>query len=196
MGVVERLSLGLLLWIGMMPLACGQCDSVYMETDPFDSSFIATVPHFNVGYMVPSNFQTIDGYKMVEEGKIQFSYASLDSVGGIYMSLFLAERNFLTIQEGMGNVMFLLESGKVVSLYNIPDKGEFDKSTNMRVYHHTVLIPLDLFYLMTIDPVDKIRVYYDKGAKRTIEITPLQQKPFDEALQCLGNAVGLFKKKP
>ena len=196
MGLVGRLSFILFMCVGLFPVANGQCDSVYMETDPFDSSFIATVPHFNVGYMVPSNFQTIDGYKMVEEGKIQLSYGAKDTVGGIYLSLFLAERNFLTIQEGMGNIMALLESGKVVSLYNISDRGEFDKSTNMRVYHHTALIPLDLFYLMTIDPIEKIRVYYDKGIKRTIEITPAQKERFDTALQCLGDAVGLFKKKP
>ena len=173
-----------------------QCDSIIQQMDEFDSTLVVISQHVNVGYSIPSSFETIDGPKMVEEGKILFSYGTVDTVGSFYMSLALAERNFQTISDGKDKVLLLTKSGKVESLLSFSDKGVFDKNTNMRIYIHACLIPLDLFYLVSYDPIVKIRVYYDNGYKRTIELTQKQQEAIKQQLLCVGETVGIFPKKP
>lgn len=188
------LMIGLLFWSGIV---FGQCDSIQQYVDEFDSTLVVTAPKINVGYIVPSNFQTLDGFKMIEEGKILLSYSSNDSIGSFFLTLAIAERAFHTIGSGTKNrVIMMTDSSRMEGVLNFSDKGTFDSNTNMRIYTHTCVIPLDFFYLFTIDPVSKIRVYYDNGYKRTIVLTPRQKKALSEAMLCLGEEVGLFPKKP
>ena len=65
----------------------GQCDSIIQQVDEFDSTLIVAHPWINVGYTVASNFQTLDGPKMIEEGKIMLSYASNDSTGSFFLRI-------------------------------------------------------------------------------------------------------------
>jgi hypothetical protein len=186
--------IGLLFWSG---IAFGQCDSIKQYVDEFDSTLVIAAPKINVGYIVPSNFQTLDGFKMIEEGKLLLSYSSNDSIGSFFLTLALAEREFQTIGSGTKNrVVIMTDSSRMEGVLNFSDKGTFDKNTNMRIYTHTCVIPMDFFYLFTIDPVAKIRVYYDDGYKRTIVLTPRQKEALSAAMLCLGEEVGLFPKKP
>lgn len=173
-----------------------QCDSIYHEVDPFDSTVVISTPTINIGYLVPSNFQTLDGFKLVEDGKLQISYASNDSIGSLFLTIGMAERNFQTISSGKNKVMILTDSSRVEGLLNVPDRGTFDPNTNMRVYQHICILPLDLFYLLTVDPIQQVRVYYDGGYKHTITLTPAQKAELLELLKCLGAEAGIFPKSP
>lgn len=174
-----------------------QCDSIRQFVDEFDSTLVVAAPRVNIGYMVASNFQTLDGFKMVEEGKALLSYSSNDSVGSFFLTLALAEQRFQTIGSGdMNRIILLTDSSRVKPVLNYSDRGTFDSNSNMRIYYHTCVIPMDLFYLFTIDPIAKIRVYYDGGYQRTITLTPEQKLELLDYLICLGIEVGLFPQKP
>lgn len=173
-----------------------QCDSMSTNLDPFDSTLVISAPPINIGYMVPSNFQTIDGFKLVEEAKLQLMYAGNDSIGSLFLTIGLAERHFQTISAGKDKVMILTDSSRIEGLLNVPDRGTFDSNSNMRVYQHICVLPLDLFYTLTIDPIAQIRVYYDGGYKHTIKLTPEQKTALLEALKCLGAEAGIFPKSP
>lgn len=173
-----------------------QCDSIYTDIDPFDSTLIMSSPTLNIGYLVPSNFQTLEGFKLVEQGKLQISYAQKDSVGSLFLTIGLAERNFQTISSGKNKIVVLTDSSRVEGLLNVPDRGTFDPNSNMRVYQHICVLPLDLFYLFTVDPIAQIRVYYDGGYKHTIKLTPRQKAEFQEILKCFGTEAGIFPKTP
>lgn len=184
----------ILAWSGVVS---AQCDSIRQDVDPFDSTLVIAAPIVNVGYMVPSNFQTMDGFKIIEEGKALLSYSSKDSVGSFFLTLALAERNFQTIGSGdMNRVIIMTDSSRIEPVLNFSDRGTFDSSTNMRIYNHTCVIPMDLFYLFTVDPISKIRVYYDGGYKRTVVLTPQQKERILNNLLCLGEEVGIFPLKP
>ena len=186
--------------LGMLAWSMGlnaQCDSIRQFVDEFDSTLVVSTPRVNIGYLVASNFQTLDGFKMVEEGKALLSYSSNDSIGSFFLTLALAEQNFQTIGSGdMNRVMIMTDSSQIKPVLNFSDRGTFDSGTNMRIYNHTCVIPMDLFYLFTVDPIAKFRVYYDGGYQRTVTLTPEQKKQLLEHLICLGTEVGLFPQKP
>ncbi len=173
-----------------------QCKNIAVnEIDPFDSTRLIAAKPVNVGYKIPSQFTLPDGNnKMIEEGKVMFTYAENDTINTFYITLALAEYNYYPIETGY-NVWLLLGNKKVVGLYNIPDKGEFNKDTNMRIYQHTCVAPLDLFYVLTYTKISKIRVEYN-GYKKTLEILPKQQEALLEAIRCVGEAAGLYPVKP
>lgn len=173
-----------------------QCDSLVEIMDPFDSTRTVAAPTVNVGFTIPSNYQTLEGYKMIEEGKIMFAYAEKDSLSSFFMTLALPERDFQTIQSGKERVFLLLSNGRVISLLNASDRGTFDPQTNMRIYNHTCVIPMDLFFLLSVEPITNIRVRYDSGYQHDLEISPKQQELLTQALVCVGERVGLFPKKP
>lgn len=194
---------GLSKWLFLIGMLCcsisleAQCDSIRQYIDEFDSTLVVAAPRVNIGYMVASNFQTLEGFKMVEEGKVLLSYSSNDTIGSFFLTLALAERNFQTIGSGdMNRVMLMTDSSRVQAVMNFSDKGTFDSGTNMRIYNHTCVIPMDLFYLFAIDPIAKIRVYYDGGYQRTVTLTPEQKQQILDYLICLGEEVGLFPQKP
>lgn len=188
-------SLSILL-LAIVHRSSAQCDSIYQETDPFDSTLVIATPPINIGYLVPSNFQTLEGFKLVEDGKIHLAYASNDSIGSLFLTVAMAERNFQTISSGKTRVMILTDSNRVEALLNVPDRGTFDANTNMRVYQHTCVLPLDIFYLLAADPIQQIRVYYDGGYKHTITLTPRQKEELVQLVKCLGLAAGIFPKTP
>ncbi len=172
-----------------------QCDLAFNEVDPFDSTRLVAAKPVPVGYQIPSQYTLEDGsFKMIEEGKILFTYAENDTINTFFMTLALAEHNYHSIETGY-NVWLLLSNERVVGLYNVPDKGEFNKNTNMRIYQHTCVVPLDMFYVLTYFKIEKIRVEY-KGYKKTLEILPEQQSAIREAIRCVGEAVGLYPVKP
>lgn len=172
-----------------------QCEISVNEVDPFDSTRLVVAKPIPVGYQIPSQYTMPDGnFKMIEEGKILFTYAENDTINSFFMTLALAEHSFFSIEEGF-KVWLLLSNERVVGLYDVPDKGEFDKNTNMRIFQHTCLVPIDMYYVLTYLKIEKIRIEY-KGYKKTLEILPQQQDALKEAIRCVGEAVGLYPVKP
>ena len=196
--------------------ANAQCDLAINEIDDFDSTHTVVTKAINIGYMIPSNFQTVDGYKMIEEGKIMFTFTQNDTLDAFFIVIALAEREFLTVEEGF-NVILKVESptdtvdlGKdvpktdateittgsdLIGLYTIPDRGSFDRKTNMRIYTHTCVVPLDQVFNLSYVGIEKIRINY-KTSKHTITLDKEQRESIKRAVQCVAKAMKLFPSKP
>jgi hypothetical protein len=174
--------------------AQGQCKLSTDVVDEFDSTRLVTSQAITVGYLIPSRVETASGPKMVEEAKLMFTFTQNDSIDVFFITLAALEREYLPIEKGY-NVLLLLSSKEVVPLYNVPDRGQFDAKSNMRVYQHTCIVPLDLFYNLTHHDIDKIRIEY-RGSKHTISLLPEQQEAVRRAVRCVGEAVNLFPVKP
>lgn len=172
-----------------------KCTLAVDEIDTFDSTHTVAAKPVNIGYQIPSQFLLDNGNnKMIEQGKALFSYSENDSINSFFLTLAMVEYKYFSIEPGF-NVLLLLSNQQVVGLFNVPDKGEFDKSTNMRIYQHTCVVPLDLFYALTLQKIQSIRIEYN-GYKKTLEILPEQQDAIQEAVRCVGEAVGLYPIKP
>lgn len=171
-----------------------KCDLAVSTIDEFDSTLLVVAKPINIGYTIASQYETEKGPLMIEQGKALFSYTENDSISCFFLTLATAERNYLSIEEAE-NVLIKLSDGRVLALYNVPDKGVFDKKTNMRVYQHTCIVPLDLFYALTYNTIERIRIEY-KGFKKTLEILPEQQKAILESARCVGEAAKLYPVKP
>lgn len=175
---------------------CGEI-LVYDQVDEFDSTRVVTGPSINIGYMVPSNFQTLDGFKMVEEAKLLFGFTRQDTVNAFFVVLAVAEREYYSTENG-DNVLFKIvfdELEDVVGFYTASDRGVFDPDTNMRIYHHTSIVPVDSFYKLTNAGIERIRVYYE-NYKHTIVLTAEQQAAIRAAVRCVGEAAKLYPVRP
>lgn len=190
-----------------------QCSFAINEIDDFDSTHTVVTKAINIGYMIPSNYQTADGYKMIEEAKAIFTFTQNDTLNAFFLVLGLAEREFLTAEEGY-SVILKIEALKdtvdlgsdvpkvdpeagsdLIGLYTVPDRGSFDKNTNMRIYTHTCLVPLDQVFTLSYASIEKIRINY-KNSRRTITLTKDQQVEIKKAVQCVAEAMKLFPIKP
>ena len=191
-----RLLLIFSYWISYQNMV-GQCDFAYHAIDEFDSTLIAATQVVNVGNIIPSYFETTQGPKMVEEGKIFFSYteeAKQDSgIVSFFLSLGTQEYEYYSIENGE-NVLIALSDSTIVGLYNIPESG-FDRTTNMRQFTHTCVLPVDIFYKLVYFDIMKIRIRY-KEFKHDIELYPQQREELKEMLRCIGRAAGLYPLKP
>lgn len=204
-------------------LGFAQCDISMDVVDEFDSIQTIISKPINVGYTIPSNFQTADGYKMIEEGKILFTYTQNDSINGFFLVLGLAERDFYNFEEGYNVLVKLKDPSKlpgsklnkqdaaikaaldsvkekgpeddIIGFYTIPDRGTFDKQTNMRIYTLTCVIPIEMVFSLTYFRIEKIRINY-KGFKHTLVLTSSQQDAVAKAIKCVGEAAKLFSVKP
>ncbi|MFN7118316.1 MAG: hypothetical protein ACK4TA_16060 [Saprospiraceae bacterium] len=187
-----------LLLIFYLPLFAqdkAKCQIIVDEIDRFDSTRLIAAKPVNIGYQIPSQFLLDNGSnKMIEQGKAMFSYTENDTINCFFLTLAMAEHTYYSIESGY-NVLLLLSDQRVVGLLNVPDKGEFDKSVNMRIYQHTCVVPLDLFYALSTYKVEQIRIEY-KGYKKTLEVLPEQQEAIRQAVRCVGEATGLYPIKP
>jgi hypothetical protein len=193
-----------------------QCNFAINEIDDFDSTHSIVTKPINIGYSIPSNFQTADGYKMIEEAKAIFSFTQNDTLNAFFMVIGLVEREFLTLEEGF-NVILKVESLKdtvdlgkevpkpdpgdvaagsdLIGLYTVPDRGTFDKNTNMRIYTLTCLIPLDRMFTLSYASIERIRINY-KTSKHTITLSNEQRAAIKKAVLCVGEEMKLFPSKP
>lgn len=172
-----------------------QCDFYTEDLDDFDSTLTVVSNPVNLGYMIPSEYETVDGPKMVEEGKMLVSYAENDSINSFFLTIGLLERTFIKAESGM-NVRLKLSNDKIVTLLNLPDRGTFDRTTNMRIYQHTCILPLDMYYLLTYHKIEKIRVEYPGHAPHDLTLSVEQQDAILEALKCVGERANLYPVKP
>ncbi|HMO40123.1 MAG TPA: hypothetical protein PKC76_10930 [Saprospiraceae bacterium] len=191
-----RKLLALLLFCNVFHTAAtAQCKLAMKEVDPFDNTLLVAAQPMSIGYKIPSQYTQPDGnLRMIDEGKLLFSYTENDTINSFFLTLGLAEHAYYTVEEGY-TVMLLLSNQKVIALYNVPDRGQFNSDINMRIYQHTCVVPLDMFYVLTYLKVEKIRIEY-KGYKKTLEILPTQQDAILEAVRCVGEGAGLYPVKP
>lgn len=173
----------------------GQCQVAVDTTDQFDGARTIVSSVINIGYLIPSEVMTPEGPKMVEEAKLLFSYSENDSISSFFITLAMPEREFFVIDSGKDNVMLALSNEEVIGLLNVPDRGHFDPATNMRLYQHTCVVPLDAFYALMYHDILSIRVRY-RTYKHTITLLPQQQEAIKEAVRCVGEELGLFPAKP
>lgn len=171
-----------------------QCEYAVDSIDEFDSTRLLSYKPINLGYMIPSQVETDAGPMLIEEAKMLFTFTQNDSIDAFFITLAVAEHEYEPISNGF-NVKFKLNNEQIVELYNIPDRGTFDPKTNMRIYQHTILVPLDLFYNLTHHTIQRIRIRY-KNKKRDIPVLPEQQEQMREAIRCIGEALDLFPIKP
>jgi len=209
---MKRLFFFFLFVLGLYTLQA-QCNFAINEVDDFDSTHTVVTKAINIGYMIPSNYQTADGYKMIEEAKALFTFTQNDTLNSFFLVLGVAEREFLTVEEGF-SVILKIESLKdtvdlgddvpkvapeagsdLIGLYTVPDRGNFDKNTNMRIYTHTCLVPLDHVFTLSYAGIEKIRINY-KNSRHTITLNKEQQAEIKKAVQCVGEAMKLFPIKP
>lgn len=171
-----------------------QCELAFDEIDEFDSLRTVASQTVAFGYMIPSLYETIDGPSLIEEGKAVVMYSENDSINSFFLTLAIPEYTYQPIQAGF-NVLMKLSDGEVIPFYNVPDRGTFDKETNMRIYQHTCVVPLDMYYRLTFSTIEAIRIEYQK-IKRTFKLTEEQQLAIREAVQCVGQRVELYPIKP
>ena len=173
-----------------------QCNYAVNGVDSIDSTYSVIMPPISTGLLIPSDFETVDGIKIVEESKVIFAFSEDDKsrIISLFMIIGALEREYLTIEVGE-NVLLAFADSTVVGLMNYPNKGTFDKSTNMRIYQHTTLLPFDIYYKFVQSDLIGIRIRY-KDKKRDIVISPEQSEKIKKYLQCLGEAIGLYPLAP
>ena len=174
--------------------ANAQCDLALDEVDEFDSTRVISAAPISIGNIIPSLFETVDGPLFIDEAKIMFTFSENDSIKSFFITLAIPEYEYQPIEKDF-NIYLKLSDGGVVRLYNVPDRGTFDRHTNMRLYQHTCIVPLDMFSRLTFSFIERIRVSY-KFQDRDFEIKPDQQQAMRDAVQCVGRATGLYPIKP
>jgi len=187
----------------LVPLLCliaiqgySQCKLAINEVDPFDSTRLISSTPVHIGNYIPSLYETTEGPKIIEEAEVLFSFAESDRperLHSFFLTIAAPEYKYQPIEQGQ-NVLLALSDSSVIALHNFPDKGTFDKSTNMRIYQHSSVVPIDSYYRLSLLDVVGIRIRYE-NKKRTIYLLPEQQKALKEAIQCVGEEAG-FSLKP
>lgn len=177
-----------------LPAAQAQCEYAIDSVDEFDSTRIVSFQPINIGYLVPSQVETPKGPLMIEEAKLLFTFSQNDTLDVFFLTIAVPEWDYEPIDKDF-NVWLKLSNEQIVNLYNVPDRGTFDPKTNMRLYQHTCVVPIDLFYNLTHHTIEKIRIQY-RNKKRTINLLPEQQEEVRKAVRCIGEAVQLFPIKP
>lgn len=172
----------------------GQCEFLLLEKDEFDSTVTVATPPLNIGFLMGTDYLEEDGLKMVEESKLMLSYGENDSIRSFFLTIAAIESDYQEIDWG-ANILLKLSNDSIIGLYNLPDRGVFDRKINMRIYTHQAIVPIDVYYALIHYEIEKIRIQY-KGYKRTITITPNQQKVILKQIRCLGEGAGLYPIKP
>ena len=191
---MKRSGLFLFLSLTAHILVSGQCTFSINEVDEFDSTLIIATPSVNIGYLIASEYLEEDGIKLIEEAKVILSYGELDSYSNLFLTLVTPERYYSEIEPGT-NLLLKLSNDTIVGLINYPDRGPFDREINMRIYNHTAIIPIDVFFALAHYPIEKIRINYS-NKKRNINVTPDQATEILRHIRCLGEGAGLLPIQP
>lgn len=196
---MQKFILNLMLVLSVNVLLTAQveridCSLAFNEVDEFDSTRVIASEPVAFGYFIPSRVETADGPKLVEEAKAMMMYSISDSISGFFLHIAVPEYEYQPIEKDF-NVMVKLADGSIEALYNVPDKGVFDKSTNMRLYTHTVIVPIPIYNKMAEFPIEKIRIIYTKKRK-TIELNKTQQDALLQAIRCVGQEAGYYPMRP
>jgi hypothetical protein len=188
------LSLLGLLFLYLSGTAQTPCRIAIDEIDPFDSLRTVASETVALGYLIPSQYETVDGPKMIPEATALMLYSETDSISGFFLGLALPEYKMQAASEGF-HVKLLLADSTVVGLYNFPEQGDFDRSINMRIYQHTAAVPLDYYYRMAYHEILMIRVEYEQRY-RTLTLDERQRRRLQRAIQCVGERAGVYPITP
>lgn len=181
----------------LLPLSAqAQCAFATDTTDVFDSTRLVISEPIPVGLLIPSLYETVDGPKVIEEAEVAFTFmeGDVDNINSFFLTIAAPEYDFRKIEAGR-NVIIAFEDTSAVQLLNYPDRGVFSKATNMRVYQHTCIVPIDVLYRMASYNILGIRIRY-QGKKRTIMLTKDQQQALRAAVKCASEAVGFAPLSP
>lgn len=191
-----RMLLFSLLAILMTPALSAQCKFSADEVDEFDSTRLVASMPVSIGLLIPSRFETVKGPRIIDQAKLLFSHSESDqdSINSFFLTIAIQEYDYQPIEQGK-NVLLAFSDSTVIALYNFPDQGTFDTGTNMRLYQHTCIVPVDVFYQLSFKPLEKIRIRYS-NQKKTIALSGKQQKELMEAVRCVGEAVGFVPVRP
>lgn len=184
------------IWLPMATLSA-QCEFIVEDIDFFDSTRLLTSKPVPIGFLIPSMYETIKGPRLIDEAQAMFSFAEsarADSINSFFLTVLAEEYDFLAIESGQ-NVLLALEDSTVVGLLNFPDRGTFNPKTNMRLYQHTCVVPIDILYRLSFSKIMMIRIEYE-NKKKTIILSKEQQKELQKIFRCVGERQGLFKEKP
>ncbi len=170
-----------LLWLG----AVAQCKIALDTIDEFDSTRLIASAPISIGFLVPTGAlaEDLEGEIYAEEAKVIFSYANEKNIRSFFLTLGVLEHKFHMIQNDY-TVYLKFAGGPIIKVYNEPDDPEFDRDLIMWRYIHTCVIPLDIFHLMRMMPVEKIRIVYD-DYKSTIVLSEQQQQALQQAVLCV-----------
>jgi hypothetical protein len=173
-----------------------QCEFAADTIDPFDSTRLVISKPIPIGLLIPSLYETVDGPKIIEEAEVAFSFieGDVDTINAFFLTIATPEYDFRKIEAGR-NVIIAFEDTSAVQLLNYPDRGVFSKETNMRIYQHTCVVPIDVLYRMAAYNVLGIRIRY-RGSKRSIMLTKEQQEALRTAVKCASEAVGFAPLSP
>lgn len=193
---MKQISILLVLIVGLFSKSIGQCDSLLIEDiDDFDSTLLVTSLPISIGYLIPSQFETMEGFKLVEEAKLLISFTENDSIDAFFLTLAVQEREYVKIKSDK-NVLIQLSNDQIIGLLNVADKGVFDRSTNMRRYQHTCVVPYDQLFNLSFHTIQQIRIMYDGGYYHDIKLTLEQQEIVKESIKCLSERMNVLKVKP
>lgn len=170
-----------MLWVG----ATAQCKIALDTVDEFDSTRIIASAPITIGYLIPTGAlaEDLDGEIYAEEAKVIFSYANENNIRSFFLTLGVLEHKFRMIQNDY-SVYLKFVDGPIIKVYNEPDDPEFDRNLIMWRYIHTCVIPLDIYHLMRMMQVEKIRIVYD-GYKSTIVLSEEQRQALQQAVLCV-----------
>jgi hypothetical protein len=183
-----------LLWLAFHFSAAGQCNIAIDVIDEFDSTRLVVAQPVSIGYLVPSNYKTVEGLSLVEEAKILFSFTENDTMGAFFLTIAAAERDYHSIDDGY-NIFIILSDGTLLEIMHYSDRGYIDEKTLMRIYTHTCVTPVEYFYLMAEHYIDKIRINY-KDHKHTIVLSPDQKEQTRQAIRCVGEKLKFYPIRP
>ena len=171
------------------------CSILTDEVDPFDSLRTVTSDQMGVGAFLVSQYETADGPRLVPEAKAAVLFSENDSLSVLFLHLEMPEYQVQETDNGI-NIKLKMASDTIVGFYTVTDRGTFSRTTNMRHYQHTALVPMDLYYLLTTDFVDLVRVEYGGGFQKTLALTPEQKVQLREHFRCVGERVGYYPVEP
>jgi len=175
----------LLLAFGQTTFA-QKCKSIALDTiDEFDTTRLIATKPVNIGYIIPTGnvAEDIKGQETVIEGKAIFSFGNENRIRSFFLSLAVVDRKFYMIDTEY-NVFLKFTNGQIIRLFNVPADGEFDTKILMWKYLHTCVVPLEHFFLLRDELVEKIRIEYN-GYKQTIVLEEKQAKALQDAVKCV-----------
>lgn len=180
-----RYLLTLALLIGSLTNMPAQCEIAIDTLDEFDSTRLIAAKPVVLGFLVPTGAlaEDLEGEIYAEEAKAIFSYANEKNIRSFFLTIGVVEHKFHMIDDGY-TVYLKFASGPIIKLYNTTDEPEFDRNLVMWKMMHTCVIPLDIFHLMKLDKVEKIRIVYN-DYKSTIVLSAEQQVALQNAVLCV-----------
>jgi hypothetical protein len=186
MSMKRFLLINLFCW-AILNLAFSQCKIAIDTLDEFDTSRLIATKPIVLGYLVPTDnaVKDLGGKQYVEEAKAIFSYSDENNIRSFFLTIGVVTRDFYMIDNDYNVLLkFAGEEGVIMRLFNVPEKGEYDRDLLLWKYMHTCVVPLEIFHMMKNDRVEKIRINF-RNYEHTIILEEKQQIALQDAVKCV-----------